>query len=87
MRIYNKQGIHYQTKLSRPNKFSPNSVSLKISILYFYIGKACRFNIGQKRDVCGSSVEKNLAEYHFDHAFLGADSVSVEFGIIHYCGT
>jgi len=36
----------------------------------------------QRRDVCGSSAEKNLAEYHFDHAFLGADSISDEFGIM-----
>ena len=36
----------------------------------------------QRRDVCGSSTEKNLAEYHFNHAFLGADSVSNEFGIM-----
>ena len=36
----------------------------------------------QRRDVCGSSAEKNLSEYHFDHAFLGADSVSDEFGIM-----
>ena len=36
----------------------------------------------QRRDVCGSSAEKNLADYHFDHAFLGADSISAPFGIM-----
>ncbi len=36
----------------------------------------------QRRDVCGSTTEKNLGEYHFDHAFLGADSISEDFKIM-----
>ena len=52
------------------------------------LAKSCRILLiggeirAHRRDVCGSSAEKNLMEYHFDHAFLGADSVSDEFGIM-----
>ena len=35
-----------------------------------------------RNDVCGSLAEKTLEEFHVDRAFLGADAVSLEYGLM-----
>jgi DeoR/GlpR family transcriptional regulator of sugar metabolism len=36
----------------------------------------------ERRDVCGSVAEKNLAQYHFNKVFLGADAINIDNGFM-----